>query len=158
MTEYLVVTGSCALLGIAAFHNFGGSLHEHLDEEAEHIHGRGMPNAGDLLDSVLDIPDFAPPCSPLPTCLADMPAIPGSPVAGNPGVIPGPGVPGNGNPTEGNDFSAPGTTGATTPVDSGEPDSEPPVNEPPVAEEPVAEEPVAEEPPEEPVDPIFVDK
>jgi len=118
MVEYLIVTGSCALIALLAFHNFGRSLNRHLDTEAEHIHGRGMPNAGDLLDVIVDPPN--------PNCLlAPLSCLP-EPDLGTGGTGSGPsdgetGTGTGGGPGSGSGGSDSGTgTGGSTGNDDGD--------------------------------------
>src|SRR5262245_60127410 len=53
LVEYLVVTGFVALFAILAFNRFGRTLHRAYQKEAEHVQGRGIPGAADLLSGAL---------------------------------------------------------------------------------------------------------
>ena len=49
LVEYLIVVGTCALVGIAAFTRYGQALKSDLSADAKHIEGDGLPNTGGLL-------------------------------------------------------------------------------------------------------------
>ena len=126
MVEYLIITGSCALMALLSFHNFGRSLNAHLDTEAEHIHGRGMPEAADLLDSIVDQPN--PNClvSPM-SCLPDPETGTGGSGSGSRGdeTAPGSGG-GEGAGSGGSDSGTGGSdsgTGGSTGTEDGDPGS-----------------------------------
>jgi Flp pilus assembly pilin Flp len=119
MTEYLIIVGFASFIAITAFYRFGRVLNDDLDAEAERIHGRGLPNAGNLLDDMFDL-DGLTPCTPMPTCLVDAPGPPGfgSPGSGSPVAPPG-GVtpPGGTTPEAGTpDSGSPGPAPPGVPI------------------------------------------
>ncbi len=57
MVEYMVVLGFVSLFAILAFNRFGRTLHVAYKSEAEHIKGKGVPGAFDILDDLGGLTD-----------------------------------------------------------------------------------------------------
>ena len=52
ITEYLILVGACALLGIAGFSRYGEAVKRDLSADAKHIEGEGLPNTEGILGSL----------------------------------------------------------------------------------------------------------